>query len=201
MKKDKKATSPSSIIRPWRLLESKVLNTFHIGSLRQDIRQSPITGKNYPFIVFDTPDWINIIPVTPEGNIVLIRQFRHGSGTIVWEIPGGMVDPEDKNPEQAARRELLEETGYKPKIVKFLGTVQPNPAIQNNFCHTFLALDCLPFQDQKLDTSEDIEVLEASWAEIENMINEGLISHSIVLTAFFWYQRHLDGIPPPPLQK
>ena len=201
MKKEKKAINTPSSIRPWNLLESKILNTFHIGRLRQDIRQSPRTGQSYPFIIFDTADWINIVPVTPEGNIVLIRQFRHGSGSIVWEIPGGMVDPEDKNPQAAAQRELLEETGYKPGSVQFLGVVQPNPAIQNNFCHTFLALDCCPFQEQKMDTAEDIEVREASWTEVKNMINEGLISHSLVLTAFFWYQRHLAELPPPPLQK
>ena len=153
----------------------------------------------------DSTDWVNVVPVTPEGNLVLIRQFRHGTASVVWEIPGGMVDPEDKSPEFAAQRELLEETGYKAEKFQFLGVVHPNPAIQNNLCHTFLAHNARPYQAQKMDGTEDIEVQEVSRDETEKMVARGDISHALVLTAFFWYQRYLSGhLPPPvinPLQK
>lgn len=196
----RKPGDPAAKIRPWPLLASKVLHAFPIYKLRQDTRQSPRTGKKHDFLVLDSGDWINVVPVTPAGNIVLIRQFRHGTASLVWEVPGGMVDAEDENPERAARRELLEETGYEPETMLFLGAVHPNPAIQNNRCHTFLARNVRPHRTQRLDTSEDIEVREAPWSEVARMVDEGRITHSLVLTALFWYQRHLANLPPPPLQ-
>jgi len=198
-KSAKKPGNPSSGIQPWPLLTSKVLQDIPIYRLRQDTRQSPLTGKGYDFFVLDSRDWINVVPVTPEGNLVLIRQFRHGTASVIWEIPGGIMDVEDENPEQAARRELVEETGYEPEAMVFLGAVHPNPAIQNNRCHTFLAVNARPRQDQRLDTQEDIEVQEASWPEVSRMVDQGEITHSLVLTALFWYQRHLAKLPPPPL--
>lgn len=195
----KKVDDTSTVIRPWPLLASKVLNAFSIYTLRQDRRRSPRTGKEHDFLVLDSRDWINVVPVTPAGNLVLIRQFRHGTASLVWEIPGGMMDAEDESPAQAAQRELLEETGYAPEEMKFLGAVHPNPAIQNNRCHTFLARNVRPRQTQRLDGAEDIEVQEAPWSEVSRMVDEGEISHSLVLTALFWYQRHLTNLPPPPL--
>jgi 8-oxo-dGTP pyrophosphatase MutT (NUDIX family) len=197
-KKDGKARS---VIQPWPLLTSKVLHAFSIYELRKDTRRSPRTGKAYDFLVLDSRDWINVVPVTPEGNLVLIRQFRHGTASMVWEIPGGMMDAEDMNPEEAARRELLEETGYEPDEMVFLGAVHPNPAIQNNRCHTFLARNVRPHHPQRLDTSEDIEVREAPWSKVSRMVDEGEITHSLVLTALFWYGRHLANLMPPPLQE
>jgi ADP-ribose diphosphatase len=186
-----------SVIRPWPLLHSKVLQSFPIYQLRQDTRQSPRTGKKHEFLVLEARDWINVVPVTPAGNLVLVRQFRHGTASVVWEIPGGMVDIEDQSPEEAARRELLEETGYEPEKMVLLGVVHPNPAIQNNRCHTYLAVNVRHRQGQRLDTSEDIEVQEAPWPEVARMVDHGEITHSLVIAALFWYQRHLANLPPP----
>lgn len=201
----KKGPGQASPIHPWPLLASQVLHTFPIFSLRQDTRRSPRTGSTHSFLVLDSSDWVNVVPVTSQGNLVLIRQVRHATATIVWEIPGGMVDPEDQNPEAAAQRELLEETGYEAENFRFLGVVHPNPAILNNRCHTFLAENVSPCQAQKLDGAEDIEVLETPWNEIPKMIDQGEITHSLVLMAIFWYQRSLSGQAPPrtipPLQK
>ena len=141
---------------------------------------------------------VGVIVDTQQRILITRRAVGSHQGGL-WEFPGGKVEP-GESLEVALRRELLEETGYEPRSVRFLGVVRPNPAIQNNFCHTFLALDCRAVQDQKLDTAEDIEVREATRPEVDAMINEGRISHSLVLTAFFWYQRYLEGLPPP-LQK
>ncbi len=194
----KKPGGTPSPLRHWPLLASKVLNAFPIYTLRRDTRESPRTGKRHDFLVLDSRDWINVVPVTPEGNLVLIRQFRHGTASLVWEVPGGMMDDEDESPRGAARRELLEETGYEPEELVFLGVVHPNPAIQNNRCHTFLARNVRRQQAQKLDGSEDIEVRETSWPKTLQMVAEGEISHSLVLAALFWYQRHLANLPAPP---
>ena len=196
----KKDRHPLSVVQPWPLLTSKVIQSFPIYKLRRDTRRSPRTGRKHDFLVLDSRDWINVVPVTPAGNLVLIRQFRHGTASVVWEIPGGMIDAGDEDPEQAARRELLEETGYEPEKMIFLGAVHPNPAIQNNRCHTFLAHNARSRQIQKLDGTEDIEVREAPWSEVSRMVDQGEITHSLVLAALFWYQRHRANLPPPPLR-
>jgi ADP-ribose pyrophosphatase len=190
---------PEDPVPPWPLITSRVLHEFSIYRLRQDVRRSPRTGKEHPFLVLDSTDWVNIVPVTPQGNIVLIRQFRHGTASVVWEIPGGMVDAEDRTPEHAARRELLEETGYRAERVDFLGVVHPNPAIQNNRCHSFVAHHARSTGSQHLDGSEDISVQEVPWPRVLEMIRSGEITHSLVITALFWYERHLASLPPPPL--
>ena len=86
-------------------------------------------------MVLDCPDWVNIIPLTDDGQVVLIRQFRHGTQSVTLEVPGGVVEA-DESPEAAAVRELAEETGYVPERVKSLGFVSPNPAIQGNRSYT-----------------------------------------------------------------
>ena len=132
---------------------------------------------------------------SPEGNqVAVIFRNRYQD----WTLPKGKLQ-EGENWEQTALREVVEETGYEAERVEFLGAVHPNPAIQNNLCHTFLACDARPRQAQKLDGSEDIEVQEVSWAEIPKMIDQGEITHSLVITAFFWYKRFLSRQPPPPV--
>ncbi len=191
--------APEEEVGAWPLLQSKILHEYSIYRLRQDIRRSPRTGKEHPFLILDSMDWVNIVPVTPEGNLVLIRQFRHGTSSVIWEIPGGMVDADDETPAHAARRELQEETGYQGERVEFLGAVHPNPAIQNNRCHSFVAHGVRPIGSQQLDGSEDIAVQEVPWPRVLDMIDRGEITHSLVITAIFWYQRSLSRLPPPPL--
>lgn len=188
----KEPAEESRSLQAWPLLNSEILHSFPIYRLRKDSRLSPRTGKTHTFLVMDSTDWVNVVPMTPEGNVVMIRQFRHGTGSIVLEVPGGMVDREDPSPEDAARRELLEETGYEAERFHYLGVVHPNPAIQNNRCHTFLAEAVRPKQSQRLDGSEDIEVTEIPYGRIPAMIERGEITHALVLIAFFWYERHLQ---------
>ena len=175
------------LIRPWPLLASKVLHAFPIYVLRQDTRRSPRTGKSHNFLVLDSRDWINVVPVTPAGNLVLIRQFRHGTASLVWEIPGGMMDEEDPSPEDAARRELLEETGYKPEKMTFLGAVHPNPAIQNNRCHTLLVRGVERRHDLDLDGNEEIAVRLIPFPTVWRLLREGVIHHALVVAAFAHY--------------
>jgi 8-oxo-dGTP pyrophosphatase MutT (NUDIX family) len=116
---------------------------------------------------------------------------------MVLEVPGGMMEVQGETPEQAASRELIEETGYSPEECIYLGAVHPNPAIQNNLCHTFFAKNARPVQTQRLEGTEDIEVIEIPLREIPKKIQNGEITHALVLIAFFWYQRYLDASSPP----
>ena len=125
-------------VKLWKILSSTLDRSYRIFDLRTDRARSPRTGEDYDFYVIESPEWVNVIPLTPAGEVVLIRQYRHGIRDIALEIPGGLVDPGD-SPLAAARRELREETGYGEEDMISLGSVHPNPAIQDNRCHTFLA--------------------------------------------------------------
>jgi 8-oxo-dGTP pyrophosphatase MutT (NUDIX family) len=127
---------------------------------------------------------VNIIPLSPQNEVILIRQYRHGTRDVTLEIPGGLVE-EDDSPEEAAERELFEETGFRASEIIPLGFVHPNPAIQNNRCYTFIAKDVFPDGEQSLDEKEDIEVLRRPVTEIPRLIKEGEITHSLVLAAFY----------------
>jgi len=177
------------MIGPWKKLESRLLAEQKIFRLREEVFESPRTGDPHRFAVLDSPDWTNVIPVTPEGNVVLIRQFRHGVGDVTLEIPGGMADPRDRTIEDAAHRELREETGYRAERMIPLGSVTPNPAFLNNRCHTFLAAGSRPDGPATPEGSEEIEVETAQLAEIPGLIADGRIHHALVIAAFYLLDR------------
>jgi 8-oxo-dGTP pyrophosphatase MutT (NUDIX family) len=141
----------------------------------------------------ESTDWVNAVALTDAGNMVLIRQWRPGSREISLEMPGGMVDP-GESPLEAAQRELLEETGYRASKWTALGAVDPNPAIQNNHCHTFLAEGAVRVGVAQQDGSEDIETLELPIAEVERAIASGQIRHALICVAFQRYDLHRRGL-------
>ncbi len=172
--------------KPWKVLESKRDTSYRVFSIRTDTAQSPRNGSICDFYILESNPWVNVIPLTADEEVVLVRQYRHGIRDLTLEIPGGLVDDGD-TPEQAAWRELGEETGYGAKEMISLGSVHPNPAIQNNLCYTFLAKGAYKAGKQHQDTAEDIEVIIRPLEEIPKMIKEGEITHSLVIVAFYRY--------------
>jgi len=158
------------MIKEWELLESRVDRDYRVFRIQSELAMSPRTKKVGKFYTIDTRDWVNVIPVTPDGEIVMIKQYRHGS--------------KDR---EAARRELLEETGYAGDSVELLGFVNPNPAIFNNRCHTYLIENAREISEKTLDPDEDIEVVLMSAEEIPSIIAGGGINHSLVIVAFHFY--------------
>jgi 8-oxo-dGTP pyrophosphatase MutT (NUDIX family) len=145
--------------------------------------EHPGTGKAKKFSLIECVDWVNVIALTPADEVVLIRQYRAGSATVCLEIPGGMVD-EGEDALTAAKRELEEETGYTAKTWRALGATLPNPAIQGNRLHSFLALDAERTTQQRFDSSEVIELALAPLAEVRAMLRDGRIDHALVVVAF-----------------
>lgn len=181
-------------IKPWRLISSQRNESFKIFNLRTDRASSPRTNEAYDFYVLESADWVNVIPLTPRKEVVLIRQYRHGIRESTLEIPGGIVEEND-SPEQAASRELMEETGYKESEMQLLGSVHPNPAFLTNRCYTFVAKGVSPAKEQEQDEKEDIEVLVRPLAQIPGMIRNGEITHALVLAAFYrFYMEYLPGL-------
>ena len=178
---------PHSKIKPWQRLDSETVYSCRIFSLQKNRSRSPRTGKTHDFFVLDSTEWVNIIPVTPNEEVVLIRQYRHGTDDITLEIPGGMVDQEDVSPLHAARREMQEETGYDSDDIIPLGAIHPNPAIQANRCHSFLARNVERVGEPHFDTTEETEVTLVPVGELPELVRQGRITHALVVVAFYWY--------------
>ncbi len=182
----RRATGGGEVMQPWRTLESEVVLDHPVLRVDKVLRRK---GQEPPhrFVVLSSPDWVNVIPVTPEGQVVLIRQWRHGTGETTLEIPGGLIDP-GESPQQAAARELREETGYAAERLVPLGSVRPNPALFDNTCYTFLAPDARLAGATDLDATEDIEVVTVELTRLADMVRSGEIDHCIVVAAltFLW---------------
>lgn len=174
-------------MQPWETKSSAVVADYGIFRVRKDHCLSPRTQRAHDFWVLETTDWVNVVALTPDEQVVLVRQYRFGSQRATLEIAGGTVDPGEA-PLAAAARELREETGYVPESVLLLGSVEPNPAIQNNRCYTALALGCRPSGVQELDEREDIVVETRPLAELPELFARGEITHALVWAAFHHYE-------------
>jgi len=170
----------------WSLLDSKTLQSCRVFTIKSELYRSPRTGKDHDFYLIDSTDWVNVIPLTAEEKVILVKQFRFGTKDFSLEIPGGMIEGQD-TPAQAASRELLEETGYAGDEPLLLGVVHPNPAIHTNRCYTFLVRNAVFKNHLEQDSTEDIEVQTVSLSEIPRLISEGKITHALVIAAFYWY--------------
>lgn len=170
--------------RYWRHLGSQKIGETRILSLRQDKYHFLPNDIIRDFTVLEFNDWVNIIPITADGDVVMIRQYRIGMQKETIEIPGGVISPDDESPKHAAVREMQEETGYFSEDVIHIGTVHPNPAIQNNKCYTYLARDAYPKSDQMLDSTEAIKIELLRKDAIFDMIKKAEITHGLVISAF-----------------
>lgn len=140
----------------------------------------------HEFVVLNSPDWINVVPVTKKGEILFIKQFRAGTQAISLEVPGGLIE-EGETPLSCAIRELREETGALAQEWKLIGEIYPNPAFQNNKLYTFLAKDVEIKYNTKFDPGEYIEIEFVPEERILELITKGVINHSLVIVALYWY--------------
>lgn len=182
--------TPWKVQRSERLLDCRV---FEVHA-RHSSRDSPggDGARERTFFAIEAGDWVNVVARTGDGNLVMVRQYRHGVGGDVLEIPGGMVD-DGESPADAAARELLEETGYRPRRVVALGRINPNPALFTNVLHTFLAEDCEKVGEIANDPDEETIVELVPEGIIRQRLREGAVDHALVVTAFAWLMLHESG--------
>ena len=176
------SASPTPAPQPWKRERSESGPDLLIARARFDWLVNPRTRQTLRRVVLDVADWVNVVALTTERRLVVVRQYRFGTGTVTTEIPGGVIDG-DETPEEAARRELREETGYTAERWTSLGPVEPNPAYQNNLCHHYLAEGAVPTHALELDPGEDIVVDTLDLAEVRAAIRSGAIRHSLVVSA------------------
>lgn len=180
----------SGMIKPWPTLSSRKLANYRIFDVRADLKKSPRTGIEMEMYVIEAPSWINVVALTPERELVMVEQYRHGSDTVELEVPGGVMDASDESPEVCGARELREETGFEGSEARVIGRIFSNPAIMNNVCYTILIEDCVMKHPVQLDPGEDLATKLVPWDRIPDLMREGRIGHSLVAVALFHYELH-----------
>jgi len=180
------------VLKPWPREAEELVADMGIFEVRRAGSRSPRTGESCSVSLLGARDWVNVIALTTEGEVVLVRQFRHGTREFTLEIPGGQVDA-GETAAAAAVRELREETGYAGDGPVPIGIVTPNPAFQDNHCHTYLIENCRRVGEPRPDGGEDLEVLTRPLADVPRIIAAGEIDHALVVCAFWWLARHRPG--------
>jgi 8-oxo-dGTP pyrophosphatase MutT (NUDIX family) len=178
----------------WKTLSSEYLFKDQWLTARRDKCETPGGKIVDPYYVLEYTDWATALPVTTEGKVIMVRQFRQALGEVGIELPGGCIDATDATPEDAIRRELLEETGYAFETVHYLGGTSPNPSTNSNLMHMFVATGGRKVQEQHLDENEEIEVLELDWKDFIRLVEEKRIVQSMHMTAIFYGLRYLDKL-------
>ena len=181
------------MIRDWEILSREQVEDFRIFQIQKRRVRSPRTGDIKDAQVIQCSDWVLVLALTAQEEVVMVNQYRHGVEQVCLELPGGLVDPNDDSPDVSAGRELLEETGYKAGKLSCIGECFPQPAILSNKCYFYLAEDVEAVQTQHLDVGEDIEIVNIPIKSIPARIASKEIYHGMVLLAFYFYEMYLSS--------
>lgn len=167
----------------WTLLGSRYVREYRVLRVREDRYRFEPSGGETDFVVCESADWVLVIPFTPDGQVVLVRQYRHGIRQVVLEVPGGLVDG-NESPEETAARELQEETGYVAEDIQVIGRLMPNPALNDAHFYVAVARGCRQAAEPSPDPWEQIEVALYPQGQIRSMVRSGDLSHAQVIAAF-----------------
>jgi ADP-ribose pyrophosphatase len=180
-------------MKKWNKDKEELVSLGRIFSYHSAKAKAPDGSVSGDFDVLHFADWVNIVALTKDDEIILIKQYRVGNDDVTIETPGGAFEM-GEDPLDTAKREMLEETGYESKNWEKLTAINPNPAFMTNKLHIFLALDCELTSPQNLDELEDIEVFTCPISELHEMIKADKIDHSLVITALFFAAYKVDAL-------
>jgi ADP-ribose pyrophosphatase len=180
--------------KPWQHLESVYIHKEKWFNLRSDKVLKGNGEQMDDYYVMEFSNWVNVLPVTTDGKIILVKQYRYALGVWSIEVPGGIMDPHETNPEEAAKRELLEETGYSCGKIEEVAIIAPNPAIQNNRMYCYLATGCELTHEQSFDENEEIEVLIVTMDELKAMLRNNEIVQSLHICSILYALMKLETV-------
>lgn len=169
----------------WTLLDSEYIIQRPWATLRVDKLQLPNGNVKEEYYVLEYPTWVNMVAITEDEEVLFVQQYRHGANEILIELPAGVVE-EGEDPALAARRELLEETGYAFDSIEHICELYANPATSGNITHTYLLKGGKKVQEQELDHSEDIDVVRMSIAEAKQFLFENRLGQALHASALFY---------------
>lgn len=179
----------------WELVDSREDRSYRLFSVAINTNKSPRTGETHEFQVLNSPDWVAVVALTPAREMILVRQYRHGTAALSLEPPGGLVK-EGQSPEQSGREELEEETGYRAESLELLGWMHPMPALFTNRFYVYLARDASPEGRINPDETEEVETVLMPVEQVKQHIRSGKISCGIMIAAlhlfFDWEERTKD---------
>ncbi len=173
-------------LKPWPIIKEEVLLKTPVFNVCHRFGLSPLDGQEKPFVYLDCPPWVQVLAVTENAEVVLVRQYRHGSGEFSLELPGGVVE-KGQSPLAAAQRELREETGYGAEKWQSLAQFLPNPAVQGNVAHLFLAEGAAVVGATDFDPDEDIELELVPLTDLPKLVKDGTINHAIMVAGILFY--------------
>ena len=173
---------PVEVALHWEKVASKAGPDLPLFRVRLDTMRHPTSSEEFQRLVLETSDWVTVVAVTADGRIVMVEQYRFGVGELTIEPVAGMVDPGEDSL-RAAKRELIEETGFGKGIWSYQGSVQANPAIHNNLCHHWLVEGVEVVQPPQPDAGEAIRVHLMTLEEIKESVAAGKLRHPLALSA------------------
>ncbi len=175
-------------IKPWEVISSEyIIRRPPWMTARQDTLRMP-NGRIVPaYYVLEYPEWVNIIAITKAGEFILVRQYRHALGIVEYELCAGTMEPDETDPMAAAKRELLEETGYAGGVWTPFTTLSANPTSMTNLNHTFIARGVEKVSGQHLDSTEDISVHLFTLAQLIDLLKSDEMKQSLMVAPLWRY--------------
>ena len=178
--------TPPAPVHEWREVSREPAGDYRIFAVERSVALSPVDGQPRTFHRIHSQSWTQIVPITADGQVVMIRQYRHGAQRVTLEIPGGLVDP-GEDPAEAAMRECLEETGYRVRHAEPLGAVNPNPALFSNTLYGYFATGVALERSVANTGSEVTEPVLVPLRDLRNMLMSGEIDHALVAQTLWRY--------------
>ena len=179
--------------RPWKVLRSEYVAREPWFTVRHECVELPGGARVPDYYVFEYPAWVNVIAITRDGLFVMIDQYRHGLGRTDYELAAGVCDPDDASPLEAARRELLEETGFGGGRWRETMRICANPATHDNFTHCFVATGVERLSPQHLEATEDLRVHLMTRDEVRGLLERGGIVQALMAAPLWRYFAESDN--------